>query len=53
MIAKSRLKVTIRCKRCGERFILRGKKEKGKVETGFKQCLCNNESDFDIEETEY
>ncbi len=53
MLAKTRLKVTIRCNRCGERFILRGRKEKGRVETGFKQCICNNESDFDIEENDY
>ncbi|WP_181153021.1 hypothetical protein [Paenibacillus sp. AR247] len=25
-------------------------KERGKIETGFKQCLCNNQSQFDIEE---
>lgn len=45
-----RVKVTIRCKRCGEKYILRGRKEKGRIETGFKQCLCNNATDLDIEE---
>lgn len=45
-----RVKVRIRCKQCGERFVLRGKREKGRVETGFKQCLCSNENDFEIEE---
>lgn len=44
-----RVKVTIRCRRCGERFVLRGRRDKGRVETGFKQCLCNNREDFDIE----
>lgn len=45
-----RVKVTIRCKRCGERFVLRGKKDHGRLQTGFKQCLCNNDRDFDITE---
>jgi len=44
-----RVKVTIRCRRCGERFVLRGRKEKDRVETGFKMCLCNNADDFDIQ----
>lgn len=45
----SRVKVTIRCRRCGERFILRGKKEKGRIETGFKQCICSNVEDLDFD----
>ncbi|XID94237.1 hypothetical protein ACF3MZ_06860 [Paenibacillaceae bacterium WGS1546] len=45
-----RYKVTIRCNRCNEKFILRGRKDKGRVDTGFKQCLCSNAHDFDIEE---
>ncbi|HEX7057605.1 MAG TPA: hypothetical protein VF260_10495 [Bacilli bacterium] len=45
-----RVKVTIRCRRCGERFILRGRKDRGKLDTGFRRCLCDNESDFDIQE---
>ncbi|PTM58655.1 hypothetical protein [Desmospora activa] len=40
--------VRIRCKQCGERFILKGSYKKDRVETGFKQCLCNNESEFEI-----
>jgi DNA-directed RNA polymerase subunit RPC12/RpoP len=52
-MSASRIKVKIRCKHCGERFILRGKREKGKVETGFKQCVCNNENEFDIEMEDY
>lgn len=45
-----RVKITIRCKRCGEKFVLRGKREKGRIETGFKQCLCDNRDDFFVEE---
>ncbi|WP_197479891.1 hypothetical protein [Paenibacillus swuensis] len=45
-----RVKVTIRCKQCGEKFTLRGRRDKGRIDTGFKQCLCNNARDFDIEE---
>ncbi|WP_169449342.1 hypothetical protein [Paenibacillus assamensis] len=45
-----RVKVTIRCNLCGEKFILRGKREKGKIETGFKQCLCDNREHFAVEE---
>jgi len=46
----SRVKVSIRCNRCGERFVLRGKKEKGRIETGFKRCLCDNDQDFQVDE---
>lgn len=49
MTGNERVKVTIRCKRCGEKFVLRGRKEKGKIDTGFKQCICSNDWDFDIE----
>lgn len=45
-----RVKVTIRCKYCGEKFILRGKREKNRIETGFKQCICDNREAFLIEE---
>lgn len=45
-----RVKVYIRCRKCGEAFILRGTKNlKGHIETGFKRCICSNEHDFDIE----
>ncbi|MBB6674172.1 hypothetical protein [Cohnella nanjingensis] len=45
-----RVKVTIRCNRCGEKFVLRGRRERGRIDTGFKQCLCSNKDDFEIEE---
>lgn len=45
----SRIKVSIRCKNCGEKFILRGKREKGRIETGFKRCLCNNTEAFEVQ----
>ncbi len=47
---QQRVKVHIRCRKCGETFILRGIRDaKGRIETGFKRCLCDNEADFDIE----
>ncbi|GAA0369534.1 hypothetical protein [Bacillus horti] len=50
---KERFKVSITCKNCGERFILRGNRGgKGTIETGFKQCLCNNVEDFNIQTEE-
>lgn len=45
----ARVKVTIRCKHCGEKFVLKGKRERGRIDTGFKQCLCDNQSEFDVE----
>ncbi|MDB4867838.1 MAG: hypothetical protein JWR03_2171 [Cohnella sp.] len=50
MPTPQRIKVTIRCNRCGEKFTLRGRKERDRIDTGFKQCLCNNAADFEIEE---
>jgi hypothetical protein len=48
--SNQRVKVHIRCRKCGETFILRGVRDpKGNIETGFKRCLCDNEDDFDIE----
>lgn len=45
-----RIKIHIYCRKCGETYILRAPKNaKGHVETGFKRCLCNNESDFDVQ----
>ncbi|MFB5189428.1 hypothetical protein [Alicyclobacillus fastidiosus] len=45
-----RIKVHIHCRKCGETFILRGVNDgKGRIETGFKRCLCDNEVDFDVE----
>jgi hypothetical protein len=52
-MSRSRYKVTIHCKNCGERFILRGRKNhQGKITTGFKRCLCENESDFEVQTEE-
>jgi len=48
-ITGTRFKVTIRCKVCAERFVLKGKREKGKIETGFKMCVCGNDQDLDIQ----
>jgi formylmethanofuran dehydrogenase subunit E len=50
MPTPQRIKVTIRCNRCGEKFTLRGRKERDRIDTGFKMCLCNNAADFEIEE---
>lgn len=50
---KEKLKVYITCKQCGERFILRGRRDgKGHLGTGFQRCLCNNETEFDIHASE-
>lgn len=50
MVRDHRVKVHIRCCHCGESYILRGTRNyKGKIDTGFKRCLCDNERDFDIE----
>lgn len=46
-----RVKVTIRCMNCGERYTLRGKKDKGRIDTGFKQCICNNSTNLNMTET--
>ncbi|MGF7050010.1 hypothetical protein J2T13_004533 [Paenibacillus sp. DS2015] len=48
-----RVKVKIVCGQCGERFFLAGKKEQGKIETGFKQCICDNQQHFEIEEVPF
>lgn len=47
-MSQERYKVIIQCHHCGERFVLRGRKNKGKVNTGFKSCLCSNSSALDI-----
>ncbi|WP_223869505.1 hypothetical protein [Paenibacillus sabuli] len=46
----ARVKVTIRCRICGEKFVLRGRRDNDRIETGFKQCLCDNIDQFEIEE---
>ncbi|QZA32357.1 hypothetical protein [Hydrogenibacillus sp. N12] len=44
-----REKVRIQCNRCGEVYILRGRRNKsGEIETGFVQCICGNTDDFTI-----
>lgn len=48
-MSKPRVRVIMHCNLCGERYSLRGKREKGKLQTGFKQCLCGNESLFDVQ----
>ncbi|WP_198402150.1 hypothetical protein [Paenibacillus crassostreae] len=45
-----RVKVKIVCQQCGECFILCGREVQGKLETGFKQCLCDNQLHFEIEQ---
>lgn len=46
MLKTQRAKVLIRCNVCGETFTLRGRREPGgQVETGFKQCLCDNDNE--------
>ncbi|MCF6093516.1 hypothetical protein L1765_05885 [Microaerobacter geothermalis] len=53
-MVKERLKVTIRCNKCGERYTLRGTVTKGgKLETGFKRCLCDNDKDFKISSDQF
>lgn len=47
---KERVKVHIRCRRCGESYVLRGRRNyKGQIDTGFKRCLCDNDKDFEVE----
>ncbi|WP_166541951.1 MULTISPECIES: hypothetical protein [Paenibacillus] len=48
----NRIKVTIRCRQCGERFILKGRRDNGRIETGFKQCICDNDHDLEMETQE-
>lgn len=44
-----RKKIKLQCQRCGEIYILRGKKDKsGHIDTGLKRCICDNENDFRI-----
>lgn len=48
MSKKERYRVMIHCRKCGERYFLRGRMKNGKIETGFKRCLCDNETEFEI-----
>lgn len=49
-IEMTRVKVLIRCKVCGEKYILRGRKDNGVYDTGFKRCVCDNSDDLEVEE---
>lgn len=44
-----KVKVKILCQKCNEKFIFKGVKTGNMIDTGFKRCLCGNETDFDIE----
>ncbi|GEK57919.1 hypothetical protein ACFOLK_07855 [Marinococcus halophilus] len=45
-----RYRVVIRCPKCGEKYILRGRKNtNGEMETGFRRCVCGNESQLHID----
>lgn len=49
---KQRYRIVIRCPECGEKYILRGRKNKeGKLETGFIRCVCGNADNLDIDYT--
>ncbi|MBE3553448.1 MAG: hypothetical protein IMW85_00220 [Thermicanus sp.] len=44
-----KVKVTVRCNRCGEVYTLRGRRDKnGHIHTGFRRCICDNADDFTI-----
>ncbi|MFD2115988.1 hypothetical protein ACFSTH_04480 [Paenibacillus yanchengensis] len=45
-----RTKVMIRCNLCGEKYILRGRRIDQTIDTGFKQCICDNTEDLHMEE---
>ncbi|MFB5661643.1 hypothetical protein [Alteribacillus sp. HJP-4] len=50
MTVNIRYKVVIRCPKCSEKYILRGKHNaEGELETGFKRCVCGNETDLLID----
>ncbi|WP_169737887.1 hypothetical protein [Alkalihalobacterium bogoriense] len=49
---KQRFRVVIRCSKCGEKYILRGrKKDAGGYETGFIRCVCGNEDKLKVDVT--
>jgi hypothetical protein len=47
--APVRVKVMILCKACKEKFIFKGVKIDNTIDTGFKRCLCGNETEFHME----
>ena len=47
---KPRYKVIIRCPECGEKYILRGRpNDEGGYDTGFRKCVCGNETKLEID----
>ncbi|WP_017728071.1 hypothetical protein [Halalkalibacterium ligniniphilum] len=49
-MVEDRYRVVIRCLRCGEKYILRGRlNEKGEYGTGFKKCICGNDHHLYVE----
>ncbi len=51
-MSTKRYRIIIRCPKCGEKYILRGKINKeGKYDTGFKRCICGNEEKLYIDAT--
>ncbi|MBU8907215.1 hypothetical protein [Desertibacillus haloalkaliphilus] len=45
-----RFRIVIRCSKCGEKYILRGRQNKeGGYDTGFKRCICGNEEQLRVE----
>ncbi|WP_170885527.1 hypothetical protein [Bacillus alkalicellulosilyticus] len=52
MIEKERFRIVIRCTKCGEKYILRGRRKSGGgYETGFKRCVCGNEDQLKVDAT--
>ncbi len=47
-MSQERVKVIINCKQCGERYTLRGSRNKDKINTGFMRCICNNDKDLEM-----
>lgn len=44
---QGRVKVTIKCRKCGERFTLRGRRSNNEIHTGFLRCICDNDTDLE------
>ena len=48
--ATQRIKLTIRCNQCGERYTLRAQPGPNiRLNSGFKMCICGNTNDIEIE----
>lgn len=51
-MAGGRYRIVIRCLQCGEKYILRGRRNKnGEFETGFIRCICGSEDELNIDLT--